>query len=78
MQYWARSKNAAIEQRGSSYGADCIFLLAASLASQAQERGAGVQANTVCVSAQGTFESQPDTAILQFSISAQDKTARAA
>ena len=59
-------------------GRIAFFLLAASLALPAQERGAGVQANTVYVSAQGAFESLPDTAILQFSVSAQDKTARAA
>ncbi|MGH9524127.1 MAG: SIMPL domain-containing protein [Terriglobales bacterium] len=36
------------------------------------------QANTVYVSAEGKYESAPDTALIQFSISAQEKVAKAA
>jgi hypothetical protein len=43
----------------------------------AQERPM-VQLNTVYVGADGQFESAPDTALLQFNISAQEETAKAA
>jgi uncharacterized protein YggE len=45
----------------------------------AQERPAlTAQANTVFVTAEGKFESPPDTAVLQFNISAQEDTYKAA
>ena len=54
----------------------CLCL--ASLA-QAQEHPAvNAQANTVYVGADGKFEAEPDTALLQFNISAQEETAKAA
>jgi uncharacterized protein YggE len=53
-----------------------LILVAA--AAMAEDKSAAVQANTVYVSAQGTFEAAPDVAVLQFSLSAQEKSARAA
>lgn len=38
----------------------------------AQERSAAVQPNTVWVGADGKFDSEPDTALVQFNISAQE------
>jgi len=55
-----------------------LFILAASL-SFAQERPPiTIQSNTLYVGADGKFESAPDTALVQFNISAQEDTARAA
>ena len=55
-----------------------LFILAASL-SLAQERPPiAIQSNTLYVGADGKFESAPDTALVQFNISAQEDTARAA
>lgn len=54
-----------------------VFLAAARAG--AQERPAlSAQANTVYVSAEGKFESPPDTALIQFNISAQEETYKAA
>ena len=39
---------------------------------------AGVQPNTVYAGGDGTYEADPDTALLQFNISAQESTSRAA
>lgn len=55
-----------------------LITLAASL-SLAQERPSfTVQPNTLYVAADGKFESSPDTALVQFNISAQEDTAKAA
>lgn len=55
-----------------------LFLFAYTFA-PAQERPAlSAQANTVYVSAEGKFESAPDTALVQFNISAQEETYKAA
>jgi len=48
-------------------------LLAVSASLAAQERSANPQPNTVWVSADGKFESEPDTALVQFNISAQEE-----
>lgn len=53
-------------------------LLLISAVSLAQDRPATVQANTVYVSAQGKVDVAPDTAVLQFNLSAQEKTAKGA
>lgn len=54
-------------------------ILALSTAALAQERVMPVQPqNTVYVGADGKFESAPDTAVLQFNISAQEETSQAA
>lgn len=54
-----------------------IFLIAAM--ASAQERSAPtVQPNTVYVGADGKFESAPDTALVQFNISAQDESSKGA
>lgn len=52
--------------------------LAIAAGAVAQERPTTVQTNTVYISAQGIFEAAPDLAELQFNLSAQEKTARAA
>jgi len=53
-----------------------IFL---AMAAAAQDRPVvPVQANTILVSADGKFESDPDTAQINFNISAQESTAKAA
>lgn len=55
-----------------------LFIFAASLL-VAQERPAiAVQPNTLYVGADGKFESAPDTVLVQFNISAQEDTAKAA
>jgi len=55
------------------------FVLFSSLAALAQDRSAvTAQPNTVYVGAEGRFEADPDTAVLQFNISAQEDTSRAA
>jgi uncharacterized protein len=43
-----------------------------------QDRASGAAPNTVYVGADGKFEANPDTAVMQFNISAQESTARAA
>jgi len=53
-----------------------IVILAASMA--AQQPASTVQPNTVYVSADGKFESAPDTAIVQFNIAAQENSSQAA
>lgn len=53
--------------------------LALSAAALAQEHPAvTAQANTIYVGADGKYEAAPDTALLQFNISAQEETAKAA
>jgi uncharacterized protein YggE len=54
------------------------FLLLAPGSIIAQDRTGGPLPNTVWVSADGKFESEPDTAELQFNISAQDDNLQAA
>ena len=54
-------------------------LLALGSAAEAQDRPAQtVQPNTVYVGAEGKFESAPDTALIQFNISVQEETSKAA
>ena len=55
----------------------CLFFLATVAVSQERPEVAA-QPNTVYVGADGKFEANPDTALLQFNISAQDDTAAAA
>jgi uncharacterized protein len=50
-----------------------LGLLIFSAALVAQDRGVMPQPNTVWVGADGKFESQPDTALVQFNISAQEE-----
>src|SRR5919109_5203841 len=55
------------------------LLVAMAVAAAAQERPSiAVQANTVYVSAEGRFEASPDTAFVDFNISAQESNAKAA
>jgi len=55
------------------------FTLFCALPALAQDRPAlTAQANTVYVGADGKFEADPDTAVLQFNISVQEETSRAA
>lgn len=57
--------------------AGCLLLLAAPLS--AQERSTPtIQPNTIYVGADGKFESVPDTALVQFNISAQADTSKEA
>lgn len=59
----------------------CLFLfviLAATLAIAQEERPKPIQPDTVYVSGEGKFEAEPDTAVLNFSISAQEGTSEAA
>lgn len=56
-----------------------VFLLAYSSPLFAQDHPAlSAQANTVYVGADGKYEAQPDTALLQFNISAQEDSSKAA
>jgi uncharacterized protein len=56
----------------------CLILFAGTLA-RAQERPTvTAQPNTVFVGADGRFEANPDTALVQFNISAQEDSSRAA
>lgn len=56
-----------------------FILLAASATFMGQDRPAvTAQANTVFVGADGKFEANPDTALVQFNISAQEETSRGA
>lgn len=50
-----------------------LCLLGASAPLVAQEKPAAIQPNTVWVGAEGKFESEPDTALVQFNISAQEE-----
>src|SRR6202049_4483815 len=55
------------------------FVLLIANGVSAQDRSTvNVQANTVYVSADGKFESAPDTAQIQFNVSVQDETSQAA
>lgn len=57
--------------------AACFLLMA--YAANAQERPAmTVQPNTVYVGSEGKFESAPDTTLIQFNISVQEETSKAA
>jgi uncharacterized protein len=56
-----------------------VLLLLIGCMATAQDRPAvTAQPNTVFVGADGKFEANPDTAVMQFNISAQDDTSRAA
>lgn len=55
-----------------------FLLLAASVAAAQQPPTLTAQANTVYVSAEGHYESAPDTAFIQFTISAQEDSPKAA
>jgi len=50
-----------------------IFLLALIMPMMAQDHAAGFLPNTVWVGADGKFEAEPDTALVSFNISAQEK-----
>jgi len=55
------------------------LLVITSLSAYAQEHpSVSAQPNTVYVGADGKFESAPDTAVIQFNVSAQDDTSQAA
>ncbi len=55
----------------------CLFVFLASMVCAAQTPPTvNAQANTVYVSADGKFESAPDTAVVQFMISAQEELAK--
>ena len=56
--------------------ATLIFLVLVGSAATAQDRPA--QPNSVFVGADGKFEANPDTAVMQFNISAQEATSREA
>lgn len=56
----------------------CLLTLSLFVAAAAGQERPVVQPNTVYVGADGKYESAPDTALLQFSISAQEETAKAA
>ena len=56
-----------------------LTLLAAVISGQTQEHPAvNAQPNSIYVGADGKYEAAPDTAVLQFGISAQDDTSKAA
>jgi uncharacterized protein YggE len=55
-----------------------VLLLSATLALGQEHPAVAAQANTVSVSADGKFEAPPDTAVVQFNISAQAGTAKEA
>lgn len=55
-----------------------LTLLFGAAAGMAQERTHDVIANTVLVGADGKFEADPDTVLVQFNISAQNETLQAA
>lgn len=56
----------------------CCVLLAATFAVAQEHPSITAQPNTVYVGADGKFEADPDTALVQFSISAQEDTSKAA
>ncbi len=55
-----------------------VVLLSAGCAAAQNPPTITAQANTVYTSAEGRFESAPDTAMIQFNISAQEETSKAA
>ena len=55
-----------------------LALLLIALSAVAQQPSVTAQGNTIYVSADGKYESVPDTALLQFNISAQEDTPKAA
>jgi uncharacterized protein YggE len=55
-----------------------VILMIASLAGAQNVPSVTAQPNTVYVSAEGKFESAPDTALIQFNIAAQENSPRAA
>jgi uncharacterized protein len=55
-----------------------IAVLCAAATALGQDRASSTAPNTVYVGADGKFEANPDTAVMQFNISAQESTARAA
>ncbi len=55
-----------------------LVLLSACCAAAQNPRTITAQANTVYTSAEGRFESAPDTAMIQFNVSAQEETSKAA
>jgi uncharacterized protein YggE len=55
-----------------------VLLFAATFASAQERPSITAQPNTVFVGADGRFEANPDTALVQFNISAQEETSRAA
>ena len=55
-----------------------IAVLAASVAVAQEHPTVTAQPNTIYVGADGKFETNPDTALVQFNISAQEETSRAA
>jgi uncharacterized protein YggE len=54
------------------------LLLTSSILSAQEHPAVTAQANTVFVGADGKFEANPDTALIQFNISVQEETSRAA
>jgi len=54
------------------------FLSFSTLAAAQNSPTAGVQPNTVYAGGDGSYEAEPDTAVLQFNISAQETSSRAA
>ena|SRR5580700_4138458 len=55
-----------------------IFAVAAPIALRGQDRSSAPTPNTVWVGADGKYEAEPDTALMQFSISAQEDNLQAA
>src|SRR5919107_751547 len=55
-----------------------VWVFAAWIAGYAQDRPTAVQQNTIYAGADGKFEADPDTAVLQLSISAQEPELKAA
>src|SRR6516162_6348310 len=55
-----------------------VFALLSVAASWAQERTTGPIPNTVLIGADGKFEADPDTVLVQFNISAQDENLQTA
>src|SRR5262245_41924513 len=56
----------------------CVSLLAVVVANSQERPAMTVQPNTVFAGAEGKFESAPDTALIQFNISVQEETSKAA
>lgn len=56
----------------------CIFGILTPLSLRAQERTSTFTPNTVWVGADGKYEAEPDTAVVQFDISAQEDNVQAA
>src|ERR1043166_5525724 len=54
------------------------LLLASTCLAEQEHPAVTAQANTVFVGADGKFEANPDTALVQFNISVQEETSRAA